>query len=60
MIELDTLKEPFIQGAASAAISMIATFGVSFIFPTNELNWALTAVLFAGFFSGFFSSYYSR
>ncbi|PSH01183.1 MAG: hypothetical protein BRC27_02855 [Nanohaloarchaea archaeon SW_10_44_10] len=59
-MKLDDLKEEFISGVISLVISLVVTYGVSWVYPTFELDWALTAVGFASFFSGFFSHYYAE
>jgi len=42
-------------GLISAVISLIATFVMTLIIPTDDRTWALIAVAAAGFFSGLFS-----
>lgn len=43
------------SGLISAIISLIATFVMTLIIPTDDRTWALIAVVAAGFFSGLFS-----
>jgi len=59
-MELDDLKDEFISGVISTVVGLVATYGVSLAVPTQDLQWALTAVGFASFFSGFFGRYYAR
>jgi hypothetical protein len=59
-MELDELKDPVVSGVISAAIALVITFGVAQVVPTQDLNWALTAVGVASFFSGFFSTYQNQ
>ena len=59
-MKLDNLRGEFISGVISLVISLVVTYGVSWVYPTFELDWALTAVGFASFFSGFFSHYYTE
>jgi hypothetical protein len=56
-MELDELEGPVVSGVISVVIALVVTFGVAQVIPTQELEWALTAVGFASFFSGFFSAY---
>jgi hypothetical protein len=41
----------------STVISLAVTYGVSVVYPSEDVAWALVAVGFAAFFSGFFSRY---
>jgi hypothetical protein len=59
-MELGDFKEEAVSGVISLAIGVSATYAVSYLLPTQNLQWALTAVGFASFFSGFFSSYYVK
>ena len=58
-MQLDDFKGEFISGVSSLVMSVAVTYGVSLVYPTSDLQWALIAVGFAGFFSGFFSHYYA-
>jgi len=59
-MEIEEFKGEFISGFTSVAVSLAATYGVSFVYPAADLQWALVAVGFASFFSGFFSHYYAE
>lgn len=59
-MELDELKPAFISGATSLITALAATYAVSLAVPTQELQWAMTAVGFASFFSGFFGAYFAE
>lgn len=51
-------KKEFTSGIISTIIALFITYIVSFIFPTGNLRWALTAVGIASFFSAFFTHYF--
>jgi len=53
-------EEELTSGAISMVIGLVATYGVSMVYPVNGVQWALSAVGIASFFSGFFSSYYTE
>lgn len=55
-MEVSEYKEPLENGAFSAAVAIVITYGVAQVYPTSELTWALIAVAAGSFFSGFFSS----
>jgi hypothetical protein len=55
---IDDFKGELISGTVSLTIALVVTYGVSLVYPTEDLRWALTAVGFASFFAGFFSHYY--
>lgn len=59
-MELPDLKRELITGATSAVIGLAATYAVSLVIPTQDLQWALTAVVFASFFSGFFGAHFAE
>lgn len=58
-MELPNVKDEVISGVTSLVIALITTYSVSYAVPTQDLQWALTAVGFASFFSGFFGRYYA-
>lgn len=58
-MELPNFKDEVISGVTSLVIALITTYSVSYAVPTQDLQWALTAVGFASFFSGFFGRYYA-
>ncbi|AOV94329.1 hypothetical protein AQV86_00185 [Nanohaloarchaea archaeon SG9] len=53
----DVAKDVLIHAVISLFISVIATYAVSTLIPTDDLVWALYAVAFAGFFSSAFTAY---
>lgn len=59
-MELPDIERELISGITSAAIGLAATYAVSLVVPTQDLQWALTAVVFASFFSGFFGAKFSE
>ena len=48
-------QEELKVGLISTAISLLITYGVSLVYPTEDITWALIAVAFSAFFSGFFA-----
>ncbi|MFB6158961.1 MAG: hypothetical protein ABEJ95_04885 [Candidatus Nanohalobium sp.] len=58
-MEIDDWKDELTSGAVSTVIALAATYAVSLAVPTQDLQWALTAVGFASFFSGFFGAHFS-
>ena len=56
---MDDKYSPLVSGIISTVIGLAATYAVSVIIPTTDLEWTLTAVGFASFFSGLFSDYYN-
>jgi len=54
---IDQYEGELKSGLISLVIALAVTYGVSLVYPTQDLQWALTAVGFASFFSGFFSRY---
>lgn len=51
---------PLFSGLVSLGVALTATYAASFVVPTGDLEWAMTAVGFASFFSGLFSGYYAK
>ena len=57
---IDSYAGELKSGATSLIIGLAVTYAVSLVYPTQDLQWALTAVGFASFFSGFFGRYYAE
>jgi hypothetical protein len=51
------VQDVLIHGVISLVLSVVITYGVSLVIPTDDLTWALYAVAFAGFFSSASSAY---
>lgn len=58
-MSVDDFKGELVSGFVSLVIALVVTLGVSLVYPTDDLQWALTAVGFASFFAGFFSHHYA-
>ena len=55
---LEDLKEPVIHGLVGAVISLAVTYGIhAALIPSEDLTWALYAVVFSAFFSAGSSVY---
>ena len=57
-METEEFKDPVIHGLISLVISVVVTYGVSMVIPSEDVIWALYAVAFASFFSSAFSIYF--
>lgn len=55
----DYAREAILHGLVAVVISILVTFGVAQVVPTDDLAWAIYAVGYASFFSAFFAAYYS-
>ena len=49
-----------VHGVISLVVSVIVTYGVHTVYPSQDIAWALTAVAIASIFSGTFSAYYAN
>lgn len=59
-MEVLDLKEEFVSGTIALLVALVATYGVSNLISTSDLEWALIAVGCASFFSGFFGRYFGE
>lgn len=59
-MEKDLAKDVLLHGVISVALSLIVTYAVSTVIPSEDLIWALYAVGFASFFSSTFTSYFEK
>lgn len=61
LMELEELKNPAIHGLISAVISLVITYGIhAALIPSDDITWALYAVVFAGFFSAASAVYFDK
>lgn len=60
-MELEELKEPAIHGLIGAVISLVITYGIhATLIPSEDIIWALYAVVFSAFFSAGSAVYYDE
>lgn len=59
-MEKDLAKDVLIHGVVSVLIAVIVTYAVSTVIPTEDLIWALYAVVFASFFSSASTAYMEK
>lgn len=57
-MELEDLKEPVLHGLVGAVISAVITYGIhAAVIPSEDITWAIYAVVFSAFFSAGSSVY---
>ena len=56
-MEEDNLKQAGLHGIISLVISLVVTYGISMVIPSEDLIWALYAVAFSSFFSAAFTAW---
>lgn len=59
-MEKDLAKDVLIHGVVGLLISVIITYAVSTVIPTEDLTWALYAVAFSAFFSSASTAYFEK
>ncbi len=61
IMELEDLKEPVLHGLTGVVISAVITYGLhATLIPSEDIAWALYAVVFSSFFSTGSSVYFMQ